>query len=520
MTAIAHAISLNGITGVPVRVEAQVGAGLVSTRIVGLADTAVRESKERLRSALLSCQIPSLNRRLTISLSPASLPKNGSSFDLPIAVAVLTVRGAIDPAVLEETVFAAELGLDGTVRPVVGVLAQVWAARERGFKRIVVSAESMTETQGVKGIEVIGCSHLRQLLTAFPLRKADSFVTGWQTLREGGQRTALREPPDIEPGTPKPDLLEVRGQPQARAAALIAAAGGHHLLLFGAAGSGKTMIAERIGTILPALASEEAMILAAMRSAAGITETPGPVSLPPIQILSPTTTEVALLGGGQRQIRPGLVSLAHGGVLVLNEAPDFAPRVLDALRGPLDDGQVTLRRAAGEVTFPARFQLVLTANECPCGGGDQDGRCECAPHQRRRYQQRLSGPLLDRVDIQVRVSQPTLAQIQNDEPLDSATASALVAEARERSTHRWAAEDWQTNSQVPGRTLRAMPGLPPGFSDLLERSIAQGRLSLRGADRILRVAWSAADLAGHRVPTTDDLSEALALRTGTNWGNL
>ncbi len=522
MTATAHAISLTGIQGVPVRVEAQVGAGLVSTTIVGLADTALRESKERLRSALLSCQVPSLNRRLTINLSPASLPKTGSGFDLPIAAAVLVARGELHPDVLRGTVFAAELGLDGSLRPITGVLAQVWAAKERNFDRIVVAQEDHTEAAQVDGIEVIGCHNLSQLIRAFPLGESGSVRPGWDGLR--GPRTASvsaagshTEPTGKEAG---PDLVEVRGQPQARRAALLSAVGGHHLLLYGSAGSGKTMLAERIGTVLPPLSPRDSMVLAAMRSSAGAAAEVTSGTIPPVQVLSPTTTVAALVGGGQRQVRPGLVSLAHGGVLVLNEAPDFAPRVLDALRGPLDTGEVVLRRSAGEVSFPAQFQLVLTANDCPCGRSEGEESCTCTPMQRRRYQRRLSGPLLDRVDIQLEVRQPTLAQIQEDTPLDSASASLMVADARERTRHRWRADGWETNSVVPGKVLRSMPGLPKGFTEVLERNISQGWLSLRGADRILRLAWSAADLAGRSSPDTDDLSWALELRTGAAWGEL
>ena len=498
----AYAISLTGLRGVPVRVEAQLGTGLVQTTIVGLADTALRESKERLRSALQSCQVPSLNRRLTINLSPASLPKTGSGFDLSIAAAVLSVRGLVDPELLPGTVFAAELGLDGTVRPIPGILAHAWSAQDQGFRRIVVAEESRAEADQVQGIEVIGCRHLSQLVQAFQPGGA-----GWDQFC----------PPPAVAADPVPgaladedvDLNEVRGQPAARWAALVAAVGGHHLLLHGEAGSGKTLLAERIGTLLPPLASHDALVLGAMRSA---TSSGGTLDRrAPNQIAGPNTTVPALLGGGPRLVRPGLISLAHGGVLVLNEAPEFPRRVLDALRGPLDNGEVTIRRTGGVVTFPAQFQLVLTANPCGCGP-----RCHCTPSQRHRYRQRLSGLLLDRIDIQWEMNQPTLTELERDQPISSAEAQQQVAAARARGRDRWST--WPLNAHVPGRFLRTEGSIPDSFLRVLELTVSRGNLSLRGADRILRLAWSIADLAGHHRPTAEDLSSAMTLRLEHPWG--
>lgn len=526
MTAIAHAISLQGVDGIPVAVEAHIASGIVSTTIVGLGDIALRESRERLRAALHSCQVPALNRRLTINLSPASLPKNGSAFDLSIAVAVLMSRGLLEASIARETVFAAELGLDGSLRPVEGNLALVWAAKKLGFTRIVVSVEGWREAREVRGIQVVPCGNLRHLLDAFGTRaQADAIGTGndglgWEHLETVMRALPERSGPDesspvgVSPMA-DPDLAELRGQPEGRLALLIAAVGGHHLLLHGDPGSGKTLMAERLSSVLPPLSEEQAVEVAAIYSAAGLNWDHASRRSPTV-ILTPSATVASLLGGGKK-IRPGAVSLANAGVLVLNEAPEFSPRLLDSLRQPLETGTVTIRRSATTLSFPARFQLVLTANPCPCGWEGTVRGCGCTPAQKRRYRQRLSGPLLDRIDIQQQVLQPHLADLESTLPLTSAAAREAVTEARRRSNNRWAENPWNLNSEVPGPFLRSYPGLPEPVKELLDRRVGQGWLSLRGADRILRLAWSIADLEGHSRPTGDDFGLALDLRTKTDW---
>lgn len=525
MRAAAHAISLRGLEGIPVLVEAHVGGGLVSTTIVGLPDAALRESKERLRAALSSCHVPPLNRRLTVNLSPASLPKSGAGFDLAIALAVLMARELIAPQVADGTVFAAEVGLDGSLRPVDSALTLMWAAKKLGFKRIVVAPESLADARNLRGIEVVSCASLKHLLDAFHPPGAShgeptaQLVGGWPHLRmlcPGPPTDSAGSTRDDFPGL---DLVEVRGQPGARRALLVAAAGGHHMLLHGDPGSGKTLLAERFSSVLPALTEEEAVLVGAIHSAAGQAREAAHWREPPNLDVSPTTTLTALLGGGSAAVRPGLVSLAHKGVLVVNEAPIFSPRILDYLRQPLETGAVAIRRAEVTRRFPAQFQLVLTANPCPCGAAAQSGACKCTPTQKMRHQQKLSGPLLDRIDIHHQMLQPHLVDLEGDRPLSSGQARDRVTEARARSRRRWAQHGWQVNAKVPGRFLREQGGTPTTVTQLLNRGIDQGWLSLRGADRILRLAWSVADLAGHASPTYDDFSLAMDLRTKNLWSN-
>lgn len=516
--AIARSIALQGIDGVPVAVEAHLGSGLVSTTIVGLADAALRESKERVRAALFSCEVPALKRRLTINLSPADLPKTGTSFDLAIAVSMLIVRGFLRNSIAQGTAFAAELGLDGSLRLDSGVLPLVWAAKRCGFLRIIVPAGCEAEARLVTGIDVVACAHLRHLLDAFGCGDDSSGGVdelGWAHLKRlaTAQSSAARLPTFPEEDL---DLRDLRGQPEALRALAVAAVGGHHMLLQGDHGSGKTMLAERMATILPDLAQEDALALAAIRSMSvtGNPQTGLPVR-PPLELLSPDVTIGGLLGGGGGVVRPGALARAHGGVVVIDEAPEFRPAVLEALRHPLETGSVTIRRAKASITYPARFQLVLTANPCPCGATGTSSPCVCAPQQRRRYRSRLSGPLLDRIDIQQEVRQPHWSEMKAEVPRESQAIRQDIAEGRQRSRARWGEQGWKTNAEVPGSFLREYGRIPQTFTTLLDRYVDQGWLSLRGADRVLRLAWSVADLAGRARPSAEDLSWAVDLRTTT-----
>ncbi len=519
MTAQATGMLLQGLNAKPVTVEAHLGSGLVGTTIVGLADTAVRESIQRLRAALSSSKIPALKRRLTINLFPGSVPKNGTGLDLPIAVAVLIARGYLMPEVTKDTVFAAELGLDGSVRPLTEIPALIRAAAQAGFKRLVVAANSAVWHIDTS-VEVIGISSLQELLEVFG---KDSVAPSWQFLERPQLEPSAPEVTDRNlPGEPDEepdrdtDLSQLRGQPEMRELLLLAASGGHHLFLHGEPGMGKTLAAEQMVTILPDLNPQQALEILALRSLTG-EDVPENTRRPPMQILGPTATRTALLGGGGKNIRPGALSLAHGGVLVINEVPDVAPQVIESLREPLERQEVIIRRAAASMTYPAHCQLVLTANPCPCGLVTTG--CRCTPTQKRRYQQRLSAPLMDRIDLHYQVHRPHRAHIATDQTLTSADAREQVRQARQRAAGRWEKWGYRTNTEVPGSLLREFGGLPKHVWMLLTKGVDESWLTMRGADSILRLAWTIADLGLRAQPTDEDVARAIQLRRQDRWGS-
>ncbi|WP_347260331.1 YifB family Mg chelatase-like AAA ATPase [Rudaea sp.] len=495
--AIVHSRAQDGVAAPAVTVEVHLSGGLPGTSIVGLPETAVKEARDRVRVAIQNAQIEYPARRVTVSLAPADLPKDGGRFDLPIALGILAAAGHVPKEALARYEFLGELALSGELRSVTGVLPAALKTVHAG-RALIVPRANAAEAALVSAAEVRGADTLLDVL---------AFLRGAGGLPDGVAGEAANPNDD---GRDYPDLADVRGQAQARRALEVAAAGAHHLLFAGPPGTGKTMLASRLPGILPPLSEAEALESAAVRSVAGQVVDFRQWKLRPFRQPHHTASAVALVGGGSIP-RPGEISLAHHGVLFLDELPEFDRHVLEVLREPLESGRVAISRAARQAEFPAAFQLVAAMNPCPCGyAGDPSGRCACTPEAIRRYRARISGPLLDRIDLQVEVPRVPLAELGDAAPPgeSSATVRARVVAARERQMTRAG----KANAALNARELRRDCALSAGDRALLERALDRLGLSARAYHRILRVARTITDLAGSEAIATVHLTEAIQYR--------
>ncbi|RBP99992.1 YifB family Mg chelatase-like AAA ATPase [Bifidobacterium xylocopae] len=498
-------VGLVGLEAFTIQAQAFISPGLPYFSIIGLPDASLSESRERVKSACSATGFKWPETRVTVNLSPASMPKHGSTHDLAIAVAVMDAAGSIPDQGFEGALTLGELNLDGTVLPVNGLLPILLHARKHGIKRAYLPYGNLDEARMVPGVEVVGVRHLGELIEHVGgkarYRLSDEAATG-ATIT--GTDTATND---------LPDMAQVVGQEQTKWALTVAAAGGHHMLMTGPPGSGKTMLASRLPSIMPPLNNKEQLEVASIRSLCGDLQRHGITDVPPFEAPHHTASTAALVGGGSGVAMPGAITRSHCGVLFMDEAPEFSPRALQTLREPLETGRILLSRSKGTASYPARFQLIMAANPCPCGFGYGTGeRCTCSPRERTRYWNRLSGPILDRIDIQVSVPPVSSLLPTSEEPRDSsAQIRSRVTGARAVARARFSKEGWSCNAQASGEWLRRETSAKA--IGLVSAALEAKRLSLRGADRAMRLAWTLADLDGRTSPRAEDVNAGIMMRT-------
>jgi len=493
-------VTVLGVGGHPITVEAFVGRGLPSLTVTGLPGAAVQDARDRIRPAVEHAELEWPLRRVVVNLAPGNLRKEGAGLDLPIAVSVLVATRQVRPRSVTGTVFFGEVSLRGEVLPTPGAISVAIAAARRRLGRVIVPAANAVEAAQVDGLQVIGVTSIGDVV---------GFLRGTWTPPPVSAQT------DPRPARASVDLAEVRGQDEARRALEVAAAGGHNLLMVGTPGAGKTMLARRLPTILPDLTRDEALEATQLHSVAGLLAGRGLLRERPFRAPHHSVSTAGLLGGGSTVLRPGEASLAHRGVLFLDELTEFRRDAIEALRQPLEDGVIVVTRAGGSVTFPARFTLVAAANPCPCGfAGDPRTVCRCRPDQHDRYRNKLSGPLIDRIDLRL-----TIPRLTKDELLGASAGehSSVVRErvvaARERQRARYADLGITCNAHLPGPLARREARLSSGAEELLARAVEHMALTGRGFDRVIKVARTVADLHAADRVSRGHVAEALSYRT-------
>ena len=506
-----YAGAIVGIDAVTVTVEVNLAESGLGLYLVGLPDNAVKESEQRIRSAFENSGMRMTAKKIVVNLAPADLRKEGAAFDLPIAVGILAATSQVVDEMLPSTMFAGELSLDGGVKAVRGVLPLVVKAREEGLKRVILPVENAAEGAVVEGIDIIGVRSLGEVVgylngdISIASAESDSLIEGESILNRYAE-----------------DFSDVKGQAQVKRALEIAAAGGHNVIMVGAPGSGKTMLARRLPSILPPMTLEEALESTKIHSVAGkLGATTGLLTQRPFRSPHHLTSQVALIGGGQSP-QPGEVSLAHNGILFLDELPEFGRNVLEVLRQPLEDKKITVSRAKYSVEYPANFSLVASMNPCPCGYYNHPTKeCTCPPSAVHRYMSRISGPLLDRIDLHIEVTPVPLAEMMSERTEESSeTVRERVIRARKIQSERFRGLGIHTNSMMNSKMLRDYCPLDERSRSLLERAMAQLNLSARAHDRIIKVARTIADLAGEETISVTHISEAITYRSldRESWG--
>jgi magnesium chelatase family protein len=500
-------VGLMGLKAFIIQIQAFISPGLPYFTVIGLPDTSLSEARERVKSACQASGFSWPQTRVTVNMSPASLPKRGSSHDLAIAASVLCAAGVIAHNCLEDTIVLGEVNLDGSVLPIHGLLPIMLHAEEHGIRKMIIPHRNLEESTMIEGMDVVGVRHVGELIE---LMGGDCTYTIPDVQVTDDSLTEQSESGDsVACG----DMSEVLGQDYAKWALQVAAAGGHNLIMTGPPGAGKTMLASRLPGIMSPLSESERLEVASIRSLCGTLPQYGISDVPPFEAPHHTATTAALVGGGSGLAAPGSITRAHRGILFLDEAPEFTARALQTLREPLESGYIALSRSKGSTYYPASFQLIMASNPCPCGYhfGTAE-RCICRQKDRTRYFSRLSGPILDRIDIQLAV--PPVSRIfARSEPLgqSSAVIRSQVIQAREAAKDRFRAYGWSCNAQASGTWLHANTSL--AAMELVNRSLSNQQLTLRGADRAMRLAWTLADLDGRTSPTKQDVHQGIELRT-------